>query len=415
MFKTCRIILIGCLLFNTLTAQERDSKMLKKLLKKEASPFLLRILKKRNIYHYQFIYTQINRNAENEPEFRNFYLGVDSTDYFNPASMVKLPVSLIALEKLNSLSEYGINESTAMLTDSGFSGQTVVNKDTTAASRLPSVGHYIKKIFIVSDNDAYNRLYEFVGQEMLNTRLKEMGYTGSRITRRFVPMTDEENRHTNPIRFIDSLGRSIYQQSAAYYTGTFDFSRQLLVGNAYYNRQDSLIHAPMDFTRHNSMPLLTLQQMLQAVIFPSSVVAEKRFRINSNQRQMLLTYTSELPSESNYPKFDGNEFFDSYSKFFWFRDGKKGVPGYIRSYNKTGWSYGYLIDVAYITDIKNNVEFMLSGVIYVNSDGILNDDKYDYESVGWPFFRELGEIIYRYELNRKHAYRPVFTDTLKYK
>lgn len=115
---------------------------------------------------------------------------------------------------------------------------------------------------------------------------------------------------------------------------------------------------------------------------------------------------SEYPSESKYPHYDTSEYFDSYTKFFFFRAGKSQVPPYIRSFNKTGWSYGFLTDVAYIVDFKNKVEFMLSGVIYVNSDGILNDDKYEYEENGYPFFNEVGKIIYKYELNRNRKNLP---------
>lgn len=49
---------------------------------------------------------------------------------------------------------------------------------------------------------------------------------------------------------------------------------------------------------------------------------------------------------------------------------------------------------------------MLTGSIYVNRDGILNDDKYEYEEDGYPFFREIGEIIYMYELQRKRRHTP---------
>jgi hypothetical protein len=57
-------------------------------------------------------------------------------------------------------------------------------------------------------------------------------------------------------------------------------------------------------------------------------------------------------------------------------------------------------------DFKHKVEFMLSGVIYVNRDGVLNDDKYEYDETGYPFFKEVGDIIYRYELERKRKYPP---------
>jgi hypothetical protein len=115
---------------------------------------------------------------------------------------------------------------------------------------------------------------------------------------------------------------------------------------------------------------------------------------------------SEYPSESKYPHYDTTEYFDSYTKFFLFKSGRSHVPPYIRIFNKPGWSYGFLTDVAYIADFKNRIEFMVSAVIYVNSDGILNDDKYEYDETGYPFFKELGNIIYEYELTRKRKYRP---------
>lgn len=49
---------------------------------------------------------------------------------------------------------------------------------------------------------------------------------------------------------------------------------------------------------------------------------------------------------------------------------------------------------------------MLAVTIYVNSDGVLNDDKYDYETIGWPFLYKLGQAIYQYDLNRTRKYSP---------
>jgi len=50
-----------------------------------------------------------------------------------------------------------------------------------------------------------------------------------------------------------------------------------------------------------------------------------------------------------------------------------------------------LTDASYVADFKNNVEYMLSATIYVNKDGILNDNKYEYESIGHPFCINLGK------------------------
>jgi hypothetical protein len=49
---------------------------------------------------------------------------------------------------------------------------------------------------------------------------------------------------------------------------------------------------------------------------------------------------------------------------------------------------------------------MLTATLYVNEDGILNDNVYEYDSIGHPFLYQLGQTIYRHELNRKRKYRP---------
>lgn len=402
-----RSVLITVLLAATCVAlaQSKTDAWLEKAIRQQASPFLKEILNQPDTFRYQFIYTKIDRDKNNQPYFTNYYFRVNRNEYFNPASMVKLPAAVLALEKVNTLSKYGVNKYTTMFTDSAYSRQTKVRCDSSAANFLPSVAHYVKKIFLVSDNDAYNRLYEFVGQQRLNERLWQMGYNDTRITRRFVTMNEDENRHTNPIRFMqgDSL---LYAQLAGFSPVPFNFKKKLLVGRAHYNRQDSLIRSPMDFTTHNNFPLEDMQQILQAVLFPSSMPPEKRFQLQPDDYTFLHRYMSKLPSESDHPHYDTTEFFDSYTKFFMFKAWRSKIPSYIRVFNKTGWSYGFLTDVAYIVDFKNRIEFMVSGNIYVNNDGVLNDDKYEYVETGYPFFKEMGSIIYRYELKRKRKHVP---------
>jgi hypothetical protein len=293
-----------------------------------------------------------------------------------------------------------------MLTDSSYPGQTRVLKDTTSANGLPSVAQYIKKIFLVSDNDAYNRLYEFVGQQELNETLQKKGYKEVRITRRFVPMSEEEHKHTNAIRFIKD-GKPVYLQPPAYSLYSFDFTKKIFIGNAHYNWRDSLIHTPMDFTTHNNLPLEDLQQMLQSVMFPHSFNRKKRFNLTEGDLSFLYHFMSAYPGESQFPSYDTTEYFDSYAKFF-FKAEKEKPPAFIHIYNKPGWSYGFLTDAAYMTDSQNGIEFMLSAVIYVNRDGILNDDTYEYNEVGYPFFKDLYQVIYNLEKERKRKYIPVF-------
>ena len=49
---------------------------------------------------------------------------------------------------------------------------------------------------------------------------------------------------------------------------------------------------------------------------------------------------------------------------------------------------------------------MLAAVIYVNADGILNDNKYEYDTIGYPFFQEIYSILYQFEKERKRPNIP---------
>jgi hypothetical protein len=59
------------------------------------------------------------------------------------------------------------------------------------------------------------------------------------------------------------------------------------------------------------------------------------------------------------------------------------------------------LDGSYFTDSENGIEFFVTAVIYTNANETLNDDTYEYEEIAFPFFAELGEYLYQFELKRK--------------
>lgn len=403
----CFLLFIMASSLGTGYSQQKND-WLSSLLNEKGSPQLKEILNKQDEYRVQVIYTKIDRDKKNRPHFTSYRLNpVDH--YFYPASTVKLPTALVALEKLNRMNVKGLDKYSSMITDSGFRNQVKVSKDTSAENNKPSIAHYLKKIFIVSDNDAYNRLYEFDGQQLLNERLWELGFKDTRITHRFqYPMTEEENRHTNPIRFYNG-SNLLYEQKGGYSRAKFNYPDRILIGDKHMDNDDKLWDGPMDFSHKNSFPLAEQQDMLRRVLFPESVPRKKRFDLKNEDYAFLYKYMSMHPAESDYPKYDLKEFFESYAKFFFFRAGKRKKPEHIKIFNKAGWSHGFLTDNAYIIDTKNDVEFLVSATIYVNSDGVINDNKYEYEEKGYPFFKEVGEVIYQYEVNRTRSYIPDFS------
>lgn len=402
---SCIILLFS---FN-LHAQHTTDAFLQNILATNKDTLFQKVLSDPGYYRLQIIYTQINRDKKNTPSFKNYYFNVDPFFYFNPASTVKLPLAALSLEKLNEMKIPGVNKYTSIQFDSAYPRQLKELYDSSSETSYPSMANFIKKAFLISDNDAYNRMYQFVGQQTINRNLHAKGYTNTRITRQFMGFTEDENRHTNPIDFINKDGKVIYHQPMQYSTDSFDFSRTVKIGKAHYNNKDSLVNEPIDFTKVNNLPLEDFQQILQSILFPLSVPAKQRFDLTNDDHDFLKQFLSQYPSETNYPKYDTVQYYDSYVKFF-FQDSTHKMPPNIRVFNKVGWAYGFLIDASYVVDLKNNVEFMLASVIYANSDGILNDDKYDLETVAHPFTYQLGQTIYNYELKRKRKHKPDLSD-----
>ena len=365
------------------------------------------ILKNGKDRNVQIIYTQINRAANGKADLQQHYFNANPGQYFYPASTVKLPVVLLALQKLNELKDKGIDRNTMMLTETGFSGQTAVFNDPTTINGKPSIAHYIKKILLVSDNDAYNRLYEFLGQDYINTQMKKKGYADVQILHRLnIFLSEEENRTTNPIKFYDQNSKVLYEQPGQKNNTKYTVRKDSL-GNGFY-KGGALINSAMDFSKKNRIGLEDLHKILISLVFADKVKASERFNITEDDRQFVLKYMSQYPTESLYPPYaaDTANYWPAYCKFLLLGADKGKAPDNIRIFNKVGDAYGHMIDVAYVVDFKNKIEFFVSAVIYCNSDGILNDDKYDYTTTGLPFMKNLGKVIYDYELKRNYKIRP---------
>ncbi len=197
--------------FNTtLRAQPKNDSLLNSIFATNHNGLFQQVLHDPQTYRLQIIYTEINRDKHNKPFFKNYYFNYNPDLYFNPASTVKLPLAFLALEKLNRLHIKGVTKYTALQFDSSYERQVSLYRDSTSENKLPSIAHFIRKAFLVSDNDAYNRLYQFVGQQVINRSLYEKGYKDIRITRQFMSFTPGQNRHTNQLRFIHDNGSLIY-------------------------------------------------------------------------------------------------------------------------------------------------------------------------------------------------------------
>lgn len=363
------------------------------------------LLNNPDAYKLEIWYTKIDRDAQNRPSFTH-YAYRPFAQYTYPASTVKLPAAVLALEKLNELRVPDLDLHAAMFTEGVRVGEKPVYTDPTARSGKPSIAQYIRKILLVSDNDAHNRLYEWLGQEGFNKRLNQLGFTHAQMTHRLsISLSDAENRVTNPIFFHNKAGNVVYRQPLQ--QSSFQFSpRSNFIGKAYYSGSE-LIQNPMDFSRKNSWPIAYAHQLTQWLFFPESQPEQQRLQLTASDYAFLHRYMGMQPQESKFPAYDTANYWPAYVKFL--LAGSKPGPWpfpNLRIFNKVGNAYGHLLDAAYVVDFDNKVEFLLSASIYCNADGVLNDDKYDYDSVGFPFMQHLGEVIYAYEKKRQRAHKP---------
>ena len=365
-----------------------------------------------NKYRVQIIYTQIIRDKKNIPHFKEYTFRLNPIEYFYPASTVKLPLAILALEKINNLKINGLTKYTMMTYDSVTGRQETIFNNPYSMDGKQNIAQAIKEVFLVSDNNAANRLFEFIGQEQIHSGLATKGYTNAYIRNRLeISRKGDENRQTQAIKFYDDAGKIIYEQAPLFNKQPLP-NYNVFIGNGYLDNNDSLINAPLNFSEKNRIYLSDLHQILRSVIFPDQTAPKHRFNLTNDDRKFLLKWMSTSPTASTYPTYDTSYYYSNITKFLLAGADREPLPANITIYNKAGDAYGFLLDNAYIIDKKNKVEFLVSAVIYCNEDGILNDNKYDYETVGLPFMKNLGQLLYNFELKRKKAVLPNFDNLL---
>ena len=133
-----------------INGQHKTDAFLEEILKTNKSPLFQQVIKQPDVYRLQIIYTEINRDKKNKPSFKNYYFNFNTDLYFNPASMVKMPLALLALEKLNALKTEGVNKYTSIIFDSSQPWHRRLDKASKALCGLPSIPHFIKRTLFIT-------------------------------------------------------------------------------------------------------------------------------------------------------------------------------------------------------------------------------------------------------------------------
>jgi hypothetical protein len=347
-------------------------------------------------HEIQIRYTQITRDSVGIPLFNTMSYSENSDAYFYPASTAKLPIAALALQRINELKAQGvaIDLHTPFEIYTDRFNTPIALQDSTKADGHITMAHLIKKIFLVSDNDAYNYLFDFLGKDYINASLKEKGLNYTEIQHKFLFGAD--NTHTWDYVFLRD-GDTVYKQPSI--TSELEVLNSATIGvmkGLGFQSNDSIVNEPFDFRLKNRIALEDLEGIMKRLVFPKVFSESERFNLTEEDYAFMRYWMSRNTLESDEPNYKNDEeHYDSYVKFFIYGDRKGEMTDAIRIHNKVGLAYGTLTDVAYITDRESGVEFLLSATILVNENQIFNDNQYEYEEKGIPFLAELGRLILR--------------------
>lgn len=312
-------------------------------------------------------------------------------EYFYPASAVKLLAAYAAIDKLEDLSE----ELTVPV------WTTTPIRFTVGEGRARQVVNAtlkrdIAQALVVSDNDAYDRLFDFVGKEEVAERLARIGIKRTALVQHLgraakarasvPPLIDLLVPPDPPIAVTHSVGFEVPSAPWA----------AVRLGRAYVDDRGKRIEGPMDFSMKNATTLGDLQDVLIAITRPDLFDRVPSGTLRTlKARQEIIDDLNKLPSELEGTWRGRPNAKDAFQKPLQVGLGAAFPEEKVRVYGKGGRAYGFTVENAYIVSERTGRGFFLTATLYANDNDTLNDDGYEYLSVGTPFLARLGVILAR--------------------
>lgn len=320
-------------------------------------------------------------------------------EYLYPASAIKAFGAVGALVALQALGDETCTIDSRLtiepLVATVQSGATVDISD----RRRTTLRRLVEDALVVSSNEAYNALFEIAGIEALNALVASSGFGSVRLTHRLSTgaLDPDANRFSPRVTIeCDGVTRELAptrEMSAEDYMALRTTLAGPLVGVRYRDEWiGETVDAPMDFSMKNQASLRDLAALLIDVVDPSLDGDTTGFALTDDYRALLREIMASRPPAAADGSVETAE-----ARF------KPLTPGISRvisrdSYtylNKAGRALGFHLDAAYVENLDNGRAFFVAVGLFVDEDGTLNDDRYAYETVSFPFFVGLGELLAR--------------------
>jgi beta-lactamase class A len=155
-------------------------------------------------YRLQVVLGLVEEGPDGSPVLRQHAFRAGA-EYFYPASTVKLFAAVAAVQKLVQLRQttgLAIDLDTPLVYHPQFEdGEMEVEDEENIEGGKITVRQQMRKIFLVSDNQAFNYLYELVGQDGLAESMRQAGLESPRIVHRLSEFrTEEQNLQSSLAR-----------------------------------------------------------------------------------------------------------------------------------------------------------------------------------------------------------------------
>lgn len=349
--------------------------------------FLTEILKNKEEYEIQIAYTEITRDKDGKPVFRDFEFQVDEEKYFYPASTIKLPIIVLTLDKINELRATGVDitPKSKILISSIHEENNQVQKDS-----ITSFQNLIADVFLVSDNSASNVLIDFIGYNNFNAKMAKVGFKNTYLNHKFNPDPYVKNNWQ-----IKTVKNEIISSNEDQIIITAEQNTLGLKKGKNRFQNGKVVPGAIDFSQKNRSSITDMHNILKRIIFPLKFDKDKTFNLNVEDYDFLRYWMSRFTYEDIGDKFKTEKkYFDSYNKFFIHGEDTIVNDRNIRVYNKIGQAFGTSVDNAYIKNYQDDVEFFLTATIYTNKNKTINDNVYEYNQTAIPFLSKLSKSIY---------------------
>jgi hypothetical protein len=344
-------------------------------------------------YRFQFVATSI----QNGTAVKSVAYGTDK--YYYPASLVKIPTALVALEELNRL-QVSLDAFIRFDTDTVEVCGSTRFVELTAKNNI-SFRQMLSELIVVSDNQFYNVFYHFITPATLRSRFLEMGFDDVYVYKDFTGCDTIQQLTTYPY-FVWDIKPKVTTRIESFastmnpysFRKAYEEAEDRKFGSKHENEDGEIVDGPFDLNYNLEIPLESLHEMMSRLLFPQNYKEEERWNIRPADREFLIQLLQAYPSEikSSYRSIKHLE--DSAYKYV---PGTEASAG--RTFGKLGLSYGFASETVFVPTKGKDTGVLLSYSVYVNSNDIVNDGEYDYETVARPFAKELFSKVLEWHKN----------------